>query len=272
MLINDETSITRRLSEFEKLSLPDTASSGFGTRAIIPESEENYLPNESERRGVVAGNAINTFEGELSLANERDLNNMGRYAEACANRKCGKETDMRAWYAEYTRVMSILGLGLQSYGFEELGTSDTSVKVDATALRLLGGAALGAGSAGKILVASIKDALASIKDDQQALGLFEKQSSSKTGANFQMMPAAQRTNGSCVVLLSCSYYKSTLNRGKVLFVSWNKSRINIFGSAQRTLFIREDYDDEMRTEVVRWLKKNAKNQFASIKLPDEETE
>jgi len=267
MLIANETSITHRLALFEKLALPDEPTSEFGTRALI--DDDDYNPNEDERRGVVAGNAINTFEGELSLANERDLNNMGRYAAAAANRKVSKDADMRAWYREYTRVMEVLGLGLQSYGFEELGTSDTSIKVDAVALKLLGGAALGAGSAGKILVASVKDALSAIKDDQPALGLFEKSSSNKNGANFQMMPAGQKANGSCVVLQSCSYFSSSINKGKFLFVSWNKSKIDIYGSAQRCIFIRDDYDDEMRVEVSRWLKKNAKKEFAALKMPDD---
>jgi len=269
MLITTDTSITQRLAAFEALALPDYAETGIGTRAIL-EDEDDYAPEESERRGVVAGNAINTFEGELSLPNERDLNNMGRYAEAVANRQVDKEKDIRQWYSKYTEVMGVLGLGLQSFGFEERGTTDASVKVDAVALKLLGGAAMGAGKAGQILVASIKDALSAIKDDQKALGLFEKQSSNTKGANFQMMPAGQKANGSCVVLLACSYFHSSINKGKVLFVSWNKSKINIYGSAQRTMFIRDDYDDEMRTEVARWLKKNAKYQFASLKLPDDE--
>ncbi len=269
MLITTDTSITQRLAAFEKIALPDYPETGIGTRAIL-EDDEDYAPDESERRSVVAGNAINTFEGELSLANERDLNNMGRYAEAVANRTVDKEKDIRQWYRKYTSVMGVLGLGLQSFGFEEQGTTDSSVKVDAVALKLLGGAALGAGKAGQVLVASIKDALSAIKDDQKALGLFEKQSSNKTGANFQMMPAGQKANGSCVVLLACSYFHSSINKGKVLFVSWNKSKINIYGSAQRTIFIRDDFDDELRTETTRWLKKNAKYQFASFKLPDDE--
>ncbi|WP_455922069.1 hypothetical protein [Pseudomonas putida] len=267
MLITNEQSITSRLAEFETICLPDAQTGVIGTRAIL-EDDANYSPDESQRRGVVAGNSINTFEGDLSLANERDLNNMGRYAEACANRKHEKETDIIAWYREYTRVMGILGLGLQSWGFEEMGTSDTSVKVDAIALKLLGSAALGAGGAGKILLAGIKEALAGIKDDQKALGVFERLSTHQQGANFQMMPAGQKANGSCVVLLASSYFKSSINKGKFLFVSWNKSNIKIYGSAQRTLFIREDYDDEMRTEVAGWLKRNAKNQFATIKLPE----
>lgn len=266
MLITNESSITERLADFQTMALPDLPTSDFGVLAKF--DEDDYLPVEDERRAVVAGNNINSYEGELSLANERDLNNMGRYAVAYANSKAGQETDTRNWYRHYSEMMTTLGLGLQSFGFKELGTSDSSIKMDAVALQLLGGAALGAGKAGQIMLQTMRDAVASLKDDPKPLGIFEKYSSNTVGANFQMMPVAEKTNGSCVVLLACTYFKSSINKGKVLFVSWNKSKIEIYGSAQRLLFIREDYDDELRQEVSRWLKKNAKNQFSEIKLPD----
>ncbi|WP_277960581.1 hypothetical protein [Pseudomonas sp. RIT-To-2] len=266
MLITNEDSITRRLADFQAMALPDLPVSDFNALDLMSDED---APDESERRGVVAGNSINTFEGEMSLANERDINNMGRYAAAYADRRADLEADTRNWYREYAKMMKTLGLGVQSFGFEELGTSDTSIKADAVALKLLGGAALGAGKAGQILIATMKDALAAIKDDEKALGVFEQRSSHKTGANFQMMPAAQKVNGSCIVLLSCTYFKTSINKGKVLFVSWNKSKIEIYGSAQRTLFIREDYDDEARQEVSRWLKQNAAKEFARMKLDDD---
>ncbi|MDE1167061.1 MAG: hypothetical protein PW845_17195 [Pseudomonas sp.] len=260
--------LSQRDNLFSTLALPDVPfSAPMLSARKLP--DDDFTPGPGQEHGFVAGNTLGTIEGEMSLENEKDVKNFCCYAENVANRAYDPDTQVEAWYKKYNQTLSAFGFTMQSFGFDRLGTSDTQVSVDAIALKLLGDAALGAGSAGKVLLDTIRNGLNSIGEDQKALSLFEKRSSNRESANFQFLPSGEKANGTVVALLACSHFKSKENKGRVLFVSWNKSKIDIFGAARRIIYIASETSPEVRTEVRRWIAKNAMNQFDDFKLPDD---
>ncbi len=260
--------LSQRDNLFSALALPDVPFSApvLSSRKL---PDDDFTPGPGQEHGFVAGNTLGTIEGEMSLENEKDVKNFCCYAENVANRTHDPDTEIEAWYKKYYQTLSAFGFTMQSFGFDRLGTSDTQVSVDAIALKLLGDAALGAGSAGKVLLEAIRNGLNGIGDNQKALSLFEKRSSNRESANFQFLPSGEKANGTVVALLACSHFKSKENQGRVLFVSWNKSKIDIFGAARRVIYIASETSPEVRTEVRRWIAKNAMNQFDDFKLPDD---
>jgi hypothetical protein len=262
-------SLSQRDTLFGNFALPDNEITvpEFSVRGLLP--DDDFTPAPGQEHGFVAGNTMGTLEGEMSIENEKDVKNFCCYAENVANRSYDPETQIEAWYKKYHQTLSAFGFAMQSFGFERLGTSDTTVSVDAVALKMLGNAALGAGSAGKVLLETIQNGLKSIGENQKALSLFEKRSSNRESANFQFMPAGEKANGAVVALLSCTHLKSKENKGRILFVSWNKSKVDIYGAARRVTYIASDTSPEVRAEVRRWLNKNALNQFDEFKLPDD---
>lgn len=244
MLTIDAMDITdaSRLAKFDALRLPrlqNHPSPAYGINAL-PDDDDGFKPKEGEEHGVVIGDTVLTVEPEMTAEGTEAVQYSTFYAQIYANSKFSKDTHVIEWYREYIQVLVYMGWNMTSFSLREQQTSDTSVSVDKIALQMLAAAA-GPGAAGAVLMASIKAGLAGLQENKKAVGLFNKESSNSKNASFQMMPAGERANGTPVILLNSMYCSTKINKGKVLFVSWNKSDIRIWGNAQRMELLRDIY-------------------------------
>jgi|GEM_PF-4850782 len=222
-----------RVKKFEALRLaPPRPLDAPSVRVLPDDDSADFVPKKDEEHGVVIGNTVVTLEPQMSVTAMDAVQYCTFYAQMIANQEFDKSTHLIEWYQKYTDTMTWMGWNLTSFNLKETVSSDTSIDVDQVALKMLAAAA-GPGAAGAVLMASLKAGLDGLKDSKKAVGLFHKESTNDKNASFQLMPAGERSNGSAMILFNCMYCTTKVNKGKVLFVSWNKSDVRIWGNAQR---------------------------------------
>lgn len=250
-----ELSIRERLAAFDAIELaePEVTTPAFGILDTNRyDDEEEFVPDAGQKHASTAGTTLMTFEDEMSPQNVFDIESCTYFAQRAASFKFDIEREIVNWYKRYTEVLGILGWNLRSYQFEEVKTNSTSVSVDAMAIRLMSGAAAGGGAIVASLLASFKESMNKLADKDQPLKAFDKHSSSARNGRFQMMPCGETKAGLVKVLLNCNFYEAKVKKGRVLFVSWNKSDIRMYGSAQLSTMNPADYApfrDEVLTKI-----------------------
>ncbi len=230
-----QLSDNERARKFEAMRLPTIkhVQPAFSTLTLPDDDDAEFKPAAGEEHGVVVGDSVLTLEPKMSNIATEAVQYSTFYAQIWANDKYpNKEKDLKEWYKEYTDAMTYMGWNMTAFNFKEQQSNNTSVDVDQIALKMLAAAA-GPGAAGAVLMASIKAGLEGLQENKKAVGLFHRESAKESNGSFQLMPAGERSNGSPMVLLNSVYCSTQKNKGKILFVSWNKSDVRIWGNAQR---------------------------------------
>lgn len=248
-----------RVKKFEALRLAPikkVIAPGTSIMTLPDDDDADFVPAPGEEHGVVIGDSVLSMEPKMSPEAVDSVQYSTFYAQMIANQAYDKETHVVEWYKKYTEVMTFMGWNMTSFNFKEQTSNNASVDVDQIALKMLAAAA-GPGAAGAVLMASIKAGLEGLQESKKAVSLFNKESASSKNGSFQLMPAGERSNGSPLVLLNSMYCSTKVNKGKILFVSWNKSEMRLWGNAQRmeqlpSIYkrIRSKVEDELADYLV----------------------
>ncbi|WP_416427265.1 hypothetical protein RAM80_15030 [Pseudomonas sp. App30] len=254
MIDYSELSIRARLAAFDAIELaePEIAVPSFSTLNTRYDDEGDYVPAEGDKHASTSGSSLMTFEEDMSQQNVFDVETCTYFAQRAASKKFDKKAQIVKWYEEYTHVLGVIGWNLRSYQFQEMKTNNTSVSIDQMAVRLMAGAAAGGGGIVASLLASFKESLNALAQKDQPLKAFDRHTSTDRNGGFQMMPCGETKAGLVKALLNCNYYEAKINKGKVLFVSWNKSDLRLYGSAQLSTMnptVFANFRDEIETRL-----------------------
>lgn len=202
----------------------------------------------------VAGHSLMAFVAGLSRQNREDVLNSTLLMQLAANARYNKENERQEWFKFYTEGLANLGWTLSDGAFEAYSANGKEFTVQKAVLDIIAGLTQGAGFA-PVLTKS----LTSLRDDPQALALFESHGDQGESGMFQILPCAQTEQGNVTMLLNCMHLQNKFERHRILFFSHLSSQVQLFHSTQQAVLDIQLYSD-VREAVLNKLGHNA-NQF-----------
>jgi hypothetical protein len=210
---------------------------------------------------VTVGSLVSFVDG-LSAQERNDVLSSLQLAQRGASGAFDRFTNTRDWYRKYLEILENLGWTTEQFAFSAFDQADQDFQMDQAALAII--AAIATQNQLAILKASL-DALAKLKDDADALKLFEYNSVLEGSGNFQLGAVQKTPQGAIAIALGAFYFKSTDHRRRVLFFKWGQRSLNFWTSAQRMVLNTEIYALR-RAEVEARLSADSARYIAALKL------
>lgn len=183
------------------------------------------------------------------------------FAQRAADAKADAVKERAAWYDVYMRMLSLMGWVREAAPFEASRKMKGNGSFDQVILATL--AQVATGNQFKIVESAI-GALKGLADDDGKIELFDFETSSTTGGNFQIGSAE---NSGEVVSMALGAFNFTYKDRKqnILFVSWGKNELDYWLSAQK-LSLSPTIYDAVRDIVASKLEHTRKTLIADIDI------
>lgn len=231
------------------LSLPDAGPPLLGASA-------EALPTGDG--ATIAGHSVVSFVSGLDQQNREDVLNSTLLMQLAATKKFDKVGQRQQWFRFYTEGLGKLGWTVASSAIEAYVPKQQSFTMDEVALEIIDSVAAGSGFA-----ATAKKAFDALKEQPQALAVFESQNSHM--GMFEILPCAQTAEGNVSMVLNCMQFETNSLRHKVLFFTYQQRAIAIYRSAQLAVLNTGVYS-QAREAVLEKLGAGAKRFLAHLAI------
>jgi hypothetical protein len=218
--------------------------------------------DSSEYGAAVNVGSLVSFVDGISAQERGDVLSSLQLAQRGASGAFDRFTNTREWYRKYLEILENLGWTADQFAFTAFDQADQEFQMDHAALAII--AAIATQNQLAILKASL-DALAKLKDDSDALRLFESNSVLEGSGNFQLGAVQKTAQGAIALALGAFYFKSSDHRRRVLFFKWGHRSLNFWTSAQRMVLNTEIYALR-RAEIEARLSADSARYIAELKL------
>ncbi|MFJ2712079.1 hypothetical protein ACIOZM_14480 [Pseudomonas sp. NPDC087346] len=214
-------------------------------RSLARSLSSAVLPiDKDELNAAIMGSGIAGFDVSMSKRSKRIVKNTYMYADLVALLKFPSSTQKEQRYNEFMRLMKLTGWFAFSQPYNRYKATSQKLTMDNIAVSILRtavNAAVGGAASLKVL-ADVADAtMDALKDQPQALELFERNSKKAEGGNFCMSTAMEDAEGGITMAIAAVQYFATAKPTKVLFVEWTSSNVEIYNGAATMHMDEEDY-------------------------------
>ncbi|MHC8289184.1 hypothetical protein ACYZUD_20705 [Pseudomonas sp. XS1P51] len=242
-VINQKISAAERVAlieECNKLIVQQPVPRSFSV------SSNAQLPiDKDELNAAIMGTGIAGFDKSMSPRSKRIVKNTYMYADLVALLKYPDAKQKEQRYNEFMRLMKLSGWFVFSSPYNKYRSTSQKLTMDNVALGILHTAvtaAVSKGAAAVKVLSSVADAtMDALKNEPEALKLFERNSKKAEGGNFCMSSALQGVDGDITMAIAAVQYVAKAQPTKVLFVEWTSSSVEIYNSAASMNMDEEDY-------------------------------
>ena len=201
--------------------------------------------DKDELNAAIMGSGIAGFDASMSKRSKRIVKNTYMYADLAALLKYPAASQKEQRYNEFMRLMKLAGWFAFSQPYNRYQAESQKVTMDNIALSIIHaavGAAVGQGQAALKVLSTVADStMEALKNEPEALALFEKNSKKAEGGNFCMTSALQDAEGGITMAVAAVQYFTKAQQTKVLFVEWAPTSVEVYNGAATMEMDEEDY-------------------------------
>ena len=203
--------------------------------------------DKDELNAAIMGSGVAGFDASMSKRSKRIVKNTYMYADLSALLKFPGAHQKEQRYAEFMRLMQLAGWFPFSQPYNRYTASSQKLTMDNLALSLIHtavGAVVNQGQAALKVLSTVADAtMDALKNQPEALKLFENNSKTAEGGNFCMSSSLEDADGEITMAVAAVQYFTTAQPTKVLFVEWSSSSVDIYNGATTMTIEEQDYLD-----------------------------
>ena len=229
---------------------PGTATKG----RRFPQAPSAMAMDVRKPSAFVDKGSVVAFTADVSGQNREDVLNSTLLAQLAADKTNNRETDVMAWYAAYTNVLSKIGWVSQGFNWQKYSAKSMSFSMDEAVLEIAEAALTGQE---ELVVAAAIDALKKLPKTDGRLQLFNHSASSDTEGNFQIS-ACSETAGAVTMKTMAFYYDAAQQTTDVLFFNYSSDSTTLNQSTVQQTLDSAVYA-RVRDAVLTKLGDNAKN-------------
>lgn len=209
----------------------------------------------------MSASSVISFVENLTPGQKEDVLLSTLFAQRAADAKADPIAERAEWFNQYTRVLSALGWVRENTPFEATQQMKAQGSFDKVILATL--AQIATGNQFKIIETAI-EALRGLTDDDGKIKLFDMETSSTTGGNFQI-GSAEATGGTISMAIGAFNFTYKDTKRNILFVSWGKNELDYWLSAQQMTLSPAIYKD-VRDIVKARLEQTRRTLIADIEI------
>ncbi|KQN45087.1 hypothetical protein ASE98_08425 [Pseudomonas sp. Leaf48] len=186
-----------------------------------------------ELDALVLGNTLIGYGGNISLENMAIIENLIKFSKLEASFEVPDDDggDPQAWYLAFLKCMDEVGCFVADSGYtvyhkqshqltmDNIVTDIVKAGVDAAKAAIPGATALNA---------VLDSTLGALKNEPEAINLFNSEVAKDKGVRLAIMPCDQLTNGIILTSLSSIDVNGGSDEKGVIFFDWKSSGRNIF--------------------------------------------
>lgn len=225
--------IPRNAKVSSSYSIPSTRSGD----PFDPASE--IATNQQSLKAAVSASSVISFVENLTPGQKEDVLLSTLFAQRAADAKADPIAERVKWFDMYTKVLSALGWVRKNTPFEASHKMQAQGSFDKVILTTL--AQVATGNQFKIVESAI-EALRGLTDNDGKIQLFDLETSSTTGGNFQI-GSAEATGEMISMAIGAFNFTYDDKKRNILFVSWGKNELDYWLSAQQMTLSPETYND-----------------------------
>ncbi|MGE8176107.1 hypothetical protein [Pseudomonas fluorescens] len=203
--------------------------------------------DKDELNAAIMGPGIAGFDVSMSKRSKRIVKSTYMYADLVALLKFPEAKQKEQRYEEFMRLMKLTGWFVFSAPYNKYQSSSQKLTMDNVALSILHTAvtaAVSKGAAAVKVLSTVADAtMEALKNEPEALRLFENNSKKAEGGNFCMSSALEDADGDITMAIAAVQYVAKAQPTKVLFVEWSTSNVEIYNAAATMHMEEQDYLD-----------------------------
>jgi hypothetical protein len=248
--INKVTEVTnQKVNAVERIALIEETNKFIAqlpkARSFTGFSAVQLPIDKDELNAAIMGTGIAGFDKSMSRRSKRIVKNTYMYADLVALLKYPAASQREQRYNEFMRLMKLAGWFAFSEPYNRYQSSSQKLTMDNVALGILHtaiGAAVSKGAAALSVLSKVADAtMDALKNEPEALKLFENNSKKAEGGNFCMATALEGADGDITMSIAAVQYFAKAQPTKVLFVEWSTSSVEIYNGAATMHMDEEDY-------------------------------
>lgn len=233
----ERVAIIEESNELVARHLASRRMSGFSS-AQLPVDKD-------ELNAAIMGSGIAGFDQSMSKRSKRIVKNTYLYADLVALIKYPSASEKQKRYAEFMKLMKVAGWFAFSEPYNRYQATSQKLSMDNVALGIIHtaiGAAVSKGAAAVKVLSSVADAtMEALKNEPEALKLFENGAKKADGGNFCMSSSMQGKDGDITLAIAAVQYFAQSQPTKVLFVEWSTASVEIYNGAATMHMDEEDY-------------------------------
>ncbi|RON70729.1 hypothetical protein [Pseudomonas fluorescens] len=201
--------------------------------------------DKDELNAAIMGSGIAGFDASMSKRSKRIVKNTYMYSDLCALLRFPAVHQKEQRYNEFMRLMKMAGWFPFGDPYNRYQATSQKLTMDNLALSIIHttvGAAVTKGQAALKVLSTVADAtLEALKNEPEALKLFENNSKKAEGGNFCMTSSLEDADGDITMAVAAVQYFAKAQPTKVLFVEWATSSVEIYNGASTMTISEEDY-------------------------------
>jgi hypothetical protein len=210
------------------------------TRASDPfDPTSQVATHQQDLKAAVSASSVISFVENLTPGQKEDVLLSTLFAQRAADAKADPIKARAAWFDVYSKVLSALGWVRENTPFEASQKMQAQGSFDKVILTTL--AQVATGNQFKIIESAI-EALRGLTNDDGKIQLFDLETSSTTGGNFQI-GSAEASGDVISMAIGAFNFSYKDKKQNVLFVSWGKNELDYWLSAQQMTLSPAIYAD-----------------------------
>ncbi|WP_298566813.1 D-Ala-D-Ala carboxypeptidase family metallohydrolase [uncultured Aliiroseovarius sp.] len=224
---------------------PDSKSRRSAFADPVARSGEDFDPtsesaaHQQTMQAAVNASSVISFVENLTPSQKEDVLLSTLFAQRAADAKADPVTERAAWHATYMEMLSLMGWTREAAPFESSQKMKGSGSFDKVILATL--AQVATGNQFKIVESAI-EALRGLASDDGKIKLFDFETSTSTGGNFQI-GSAEASGDVISMALGAFNFSYKDKKQNILFVSWGKNELDYWLSAQKVALSPTIYAD-----------------------------
>ncbi|MCF5701667.1 hypothetical protein [Pseudomonas syringae] len=203
--------------------------------------------DKDELNAAIMGSGIAGFDASMSKRSKRIVKNTYMYADITSLLRFPAADQKEQRFQEFMKLLKLAGWFAFSQPYNRYQATSQSLKMDNVALSIIHtavGAAVNKGQAGLKVLSTVADStMEALKDEPEALALFENNSKKANGGNLCMTSSLEDADGDITMAVAAVHYTTKAQPTKVLFVEWVSSSVDIYNGAATMSISEEDYKD-----------------------------
>ncbi len=220
---------------------------------------------QAEAQSLVVGSGLVVAAENVPVKTREDLINCTLFAQIAAGKNAGDPTNVKQWYDEYFKALTIIGWAQSDTQFEEYKFTSKNAEAHQAIMKVLT-VLLGPQTAALVVVKTVLDALQSMNSDSPWITLFDSQSKTGRSARFQVATAQIDPGGLLQIALVGFDLKTKASQTQVLFFKWKASSTKLkYAAGKATIF--EAALAEQRDEIAGWLSDFRKQFVQEVMIP-----
>ena len=185
--------------------------------------------HQQSLQAAVNASSVISFVENLTPGQKEDVLLSTLFAQRAADAKADPITEREMWYEFYMRTLSIMGWVREAAPFESSQKMQSNGSFDKVILATL--AQIATGNQFKIVETAI-EALRGLADDNGKIKLFDFETSTTMGGNFQI-GSAEAAGDIISMALGAFNFTYSDKKKNIIFVSWGVNELDYWLSAQK---------------------------------------